>query len=141
MATFDNYKRPSQKTAATSLKSRILESLPKGFKCSVSKTGITVQIWVAVNKVGGWDKANKLVYALAKKLKLSEVGAGTEMASMVRDWEFIDTTVEKKMVAEAKAIYKTMKSFFKKYGNTYCASNDCYKVIDQMRELIATDEG
>lgn len=128
------------KILSKTLKSMILYHLPKGFHCEISKTGITVQIWVAVNKVGGWDKANKLVYALAKKLKLSEVGAGTEMASMVRDWEFIDTTVEKKMVAEAKAVYKTMKSFFAKYGNTYCASNDCYKVIDQMCELIATDE-
>ena len=140
MTTFDNNTRPSQKTTATSLESRILKSLPKGFKCSVSKTGITVQIWVDTNKVGGWDKANKLVYSLAKKLKLEEVGTGTNMSTMVRDWEFIDTTVEKKMVAEAKAVYKTMKSFFKKYGNTYCSSNDCYKVIDQMRELVATDE-
>ena len=132
MATFDNYKRPSQMTMATSLKSRILENLPKGFKCSVSKTGVTVQIWVDTNKVGGWDKANKLVYALAKKFKLSEVGAGTDMSTMVRDWEFIDTTNEKKMVNEAKDVLKTMQNFFKKYGNTYCSSEKSYKVIDQM---------
>lgn len=140
MATFDNYKRPSQKTTSAALKSRILENLPKGFKCSVSKTGVTVQIWVDTNKVGGWDKANRLVYALAKKLKFSEVGAGTNMSTMVRDWEFIDTTSEKKMVNEAKDVLKTMKSFFKKYGNTYCDSNDCYRIIDEMRELVATDE-
>lgn len=140
MATFDNYKRPPQMTMATSLKSRILKSLPKGFKCSVSKTGITVQIQVDTNKVGGWDTANWLVYDLAKKLKLEEVGAGTDMSTMVRDWEFIDTTAEKKMVAEAKNILKTMKSFFKKYGNTYCSSEKCYKVIDQMRALVETDE-
>lgn len=140
MATFDNYKRPSQKTTASSLKARILENLPKGFKCSVSKTGVTIQIWTDTNKVGGWDKANRLVYDLAKKLKLSEVGAGTDMSTMVRDWEFIDTAIEKKMVNEAKDILKTMKSFFKKYGNAYCDSNDCYRIIDQMRELVATDE-
>ena len=140
MATFDNYKRPSQKTTSASLKTRILENLPKGFKCSVSKTGVTVQIWVDTNKVGGWDKANQLVYGLAKKLKLSEVGAGTDMSTMIRDWEFIDTTVEKKMIAEAKNVLKTMKSFFKKYGNSYCDSNMCYKVIDQMRALVETDE-
>ena len=140
MATFDNYKRPSQKTTPASLKARILENLPKGFKCSVSKTGATVQIWVDVNKVGGWDKANRLVYSLAKKLKLNEVGAGTNLDTMVRDWEFIDTTNEKQMVNEAKDVLKTMKSFFKKYGNAYCDSNDCYKVIDQMRALVETDE-
>ena len=140
MATFDNYKRPSQKTTTATLKSRILKSLPKGFKCSVSKMGVTVQIWVDVNKVGGWDKANKLVYALAKKLKLEEVGCDTNLETMVRDWEFTDTAAEKKMVAEAKAVCKTMKSFFTKYGNAYCASNDCYRVIDQMRALVETDE-
>lgn len=140
MATFDNYKRPSQKTTTASLKSRILNSLPKGFKCSVSKAGVTIQIWVDTNKVGGWDKANRLVYGLAKKLKLSEVGAGTDMSTMVRDWEFTDTAVEKKMMLEAKAVYKAMKSFFIKYGNSYCNSNKCYGVIDQMRALIETDE-
>ena len=140
MATFDNYKRPSQKTTTASLKSRILKSLPKGFKCSVSKTGVTVQIWVDTNKVGGWVKANRLVYALAKKLKLEEVGCGTNLETMVRDWEFTDTSVEKKMIAEAKAVYKAMKSFFKKYGNNYCNSNKCYGVIDQMRALVETDE-
>lgn len=36
-----------------SIKSHILKSLPKGFKCSVSKTGLIVQIWVDTNKVGG----------------------------------------------------------------------------------------
>jgi len=140
MTTFDNYKRPSQKTTASSLKARILANLPKGFKCSVSKAGVTVQIWVDVNKVGGWDKANRLVYALAEKLKLEEVGAGTDMSTMVRDWEFIDTAVEKQMTVEAKDVLKTMKSFFKKYGNTYCDSNDCCSIIDKMRELVATDE-
>lgn len=124
----------------TTLKSMILYHLPKGFHCEISKTGITVQIWVDVNKVGGWDKANKLVYALAKKLRLEEVGAGTDMSTMVRDWEFIDTEVEKQMTAEAKDVLKTMKSFFKKYGNTYCSSEKCYKVIDQMRALVETDE-
>ena len=132
METFDNRKR-------TSLKSRILKSLPKGFKCSVSKTGVTVKIWVDTNKVG-WDKANKLVYDLAKKLKLSEVGAGTEMATGVRDWEFIDTSTEKKMVDEANSVYNAMKRFFAKYGNEYCDSNDCYDIIDKMRNLVATDE-
>ena len=132
MATFDNSKH-------TSLKSHILKSLPKGFKCSVSKTGITVKIWVDTNKVD-WVKANKLVYDLAKKLKLSEVGSGTDMTTGVRDWEFIDTSTEKKMVDEANAVYKAMKSFFAKYGNAYCSSDDCYDVIDQMRKLVATDE-
>ena len=139
MATSSNYKHPSRKMAAASLKSHILKSLPKGFKCSVSKTGVTVKIWVDLRKVG-WDKANKLVYNLAKKLKLSEVGAGTEMATGVRDWEFIDTSTEKKMVDEANSVYNAMKRFFAKYGNEYCDSEECYDVIDQMRNLVATDE-
>ena len=133
METFNNCKR-------TSLKSRILTSLPKGFKCSVSKTGVTVKIWVDTTKVGGGDKANKLVYGLAKKLKLSEVGSGTDMTTGVRDWEFIDTSAEKKMVDEANAVYNAMKRFFAKYGNEYCDSNDCYDIIDKMRNLVATDE-
>ena len=133
-------KKNYTEATTTSLKSHILKSLPKDFKCSVSKTGITIQIWVDTNKVGGYDKANKLVYALAKKLKLEEVGAGTAMTTMVRDWEFIDTTVEKKMVAEAKSAYKTMKSFFAKYGNEYYNSNNCYNIIDKMRKLVETDE-
>ena len=132
MATFDNSKH-------TSLKSHILNSLPKGFKCSVSKTGITVKIWVDTNKVD-WVKANKLVYSLAKKLKLSEVGSGTDMTTSVRDWEFIDTSTEKKMVDEANSVYNAMKRFFAKYGNEYCDSNDCYDIIDKMRNLVATDE-
>ena len=132
MATFDNSKH-------TSLKSHILKSLPKGFKCSVSKTGITVKIWVDTNKVD-WVKANKLVYDLAKKLKLSEVGSGTDMTTGVRDWEFIDTSTEKKMVDEANAVYNAMKRFFVKYGNEYYDSDDCYDVIDQMCKLVATDE-
>ena len=132
METFNNRKH-------TSLKSHILKSLPKGFKCSVSKTGVTVKIWVDTNKVG-WDKANKLVYDLAKKLKLSEVGAGTDMATGVRDWELIDTSTEKKMVDEANAVYNAMKRFFAKYGNEYCDSDECYDVIDKMRNLVSTDE-
>lgn len=132
METFNNRKH-------TSLKSHILMSLPKGFKCSVSKTGVTVKIWVDTNKVG-WDKANKLVYNLAKKLKLSEVGSGTDMTTGVRDWEFIDTSTEKKMVDEANAVYNVMKRFFAKYGNEYCDSEECYDVINKMRNLVATDE-
>ena len=123
-----------------SIKSNILKSLPKGFKCSVSKSGLIVQIWVDTNKVGGWDHANKLVYDLAKKLKLEEVGAGTNLDTMVRDWEFINPIVEKKMLSEAKSTLKVMKSFFKKYGNTYCSSSKCYDIIEEMRKLIATDE-
>ena len=132
MATFDNSKH-------TSLKSHILKSLPKGFKCSVSKTGVTVKIWVDTNKVG-WVKANKLVYDLAKKLKLVEVGSGTDMTTGIRDWEFIDTSAEKKMVDEANVVYNAMKRFFAKYGNEYCDSDECYDVIDKMRNLVATDE-
>ena len=123
-----------------SIKSSILKSLPKGFKCCVSKAGLTIQIWVDTNKVGGWEKANQLVYGLAKKLKLEEVGAGTNLDTMVRDWEFNNPIVEKKMLSEAKSTLKAMKSFFKKYGNSYCSSSKCYDIIEEMRNLIATDE-
>ena len=123
-----------------SIKSHILKSLPKGFKCSVSKAGLIVQIWVDTNKVGGWKKANLLVYGLAKKLKLEEVGSGTNLDNMVRDWEFINPILEKKMLSEAKSTLKAMKSFFKKYGNSYCCSGKCYDIIEEMRKLIATDE-
>ena len=132
METFDNRKH-------VSLKSRILKSLPKSFKCSVSKTGVTVKIWADKNKVG-WVKANRLVYDFAKKLKLVEVDSGTDMTTGIRDWEFIDTSAEKKMVDEANSVYNVMKRFFAKYGNEYCDSNDCYDIIDKMRNLVATDE-
>ena len=140
MATSNSYKHTSLKMVASSLKSHILKSLPKGFKCSISKTGVTVKIWADTNKVGGWTKANKLVYSLAKKLKFIEIGSGTNMITGVRDWEFIDTSTEKKMIFEAKAVYNAMKNFFAKYGNEYCDSEECYDVINQMRELVATDE-
>lgn len=123
-----------------SIKSHILKSLPKGFKCCVSKTGLTIQIWVDINKVRSWDLANELVYELAKKLKLEEVGAGTNLDTMVRDWEFIDTAIEKNMLSEAKSTLKVMKNFFKKYGNSYCSSSKCYDIIEEMRNLVATDE-
>ena len=132
MATFNKCKRMSRK-------SHILNSLPKGFKCSVSKTGVTVKIWADKNKVG-WVKANRLVYDFAKKLKLVEVDSGTDMTTGIRDWEFIDTSAEKKMVDEANSVYNVMKHFFAKYGNEYCDSNDCYDIIDKMRNLVATDE-
>lgn len=126
-----------------SIKSRILKSLPKGFKCSVSRTGLIVQIWVDINKVCSWDRANKLVYGLAKKLKLKEFGASTNldtMVTMICDWEFINPIVEKNMLSEAKSTLKAMKSFFKKYGNSYCSSSKCYDIIEEMRNLVATDE-
>lgn len=123
-----------------SLKSQLLKSLPKDFHCDMSNTGMTVQIWVDTNKVGGFVTANQLVYDLAKKLKLDEVGASTDLTTMIRDWEFIDTSSEKQMIAEAKAVYKTMKSFFTKYGNTYCSSSKCYDIIEKMRGLVETDE-
>lgn len=128
------------KILSKTLKSMILYHLPKGFHCKISKTGLTVNIWVDVNKVGGWDKANRLVYSLAEQLKLEEISSGTDLITNVRGWDFINTTVEKQMAAEAKDILKTMRSFFKKYGNSYCDSNKCYKVIDQMHTLVADNE-
>ena len=123
------------------IKQIITNALPKEFKCSVSKNGLTIQIWVDTKKVdGGWDGANRLVYKLAKKLKLEEVGAGTMMDTMVRDWEFIDTNVEKQMLSEAKNALNAMKTFFNKYGNQYCNSAKTYDIIEQMRDLVATDE-
>ena len=121
-------------------KQEILSKLPKGFKCSVSKDGLTIQIWVDTNEVGGWTNANRLVYDLAKKLKLEEVGAGTDLTTMVRDWEFINPVVEKELITDAKDVLKAMKKFFGKYGNRYCQSSKAYDIIEQMRNLIATDE-
>lgn len=122
-------------------KQEILSKLPKGFKCSVSKAGLTIQIWVDTNKVdGGWTQANRIVYDLAKKLKLEEVGAGTDLTTMVRDWEFINSDVEKDMINESKNVLKAMKKFFNKYGNSYCASEKTYDIIEQMRTFVATDE-
>ena len=127
-------------TIVEEMKNKILANFPKGFHCAVSKNCITVWIWVDINKVGGWDNANRLVYGLAKKLKLDEVSAGTDVNNMVRDWEFTNRIAEKQMVAEAKDVLNTMKSFFSKYGNAYCASSKCYSIIDKMRNIIATDE-
>lgn len=69
--------------------------MPKGFKCWISKNGLTVQLAVDTTKVCDWDTANRLVYDLAKKLKLTEVGAGTNLQTGVRDWEFTVDAVEK----------------------------------------------
>lgn len=121
-------------------KKDILSALPKGFKCWVSKNGLTVQLAVDTAKVGGWDTANRLVYDLAKKLKLSELGAGTNLQTGVRDWEFTSDALEKQMCTEAKDVLKCMKSFFKKWGNNYVNSNVAYDIIEDMRALVATDE-
>ena len=123
------------------IKQIITNALPKEFKCSVSKNGLTIKIWVDTNKVdGGWTGANRLVYKLTKKLKLEEVCAGTMMDTMVRDWEFIDTNVEKQMLSEAKNALNVIKTFFNKYRNQYYSSAKTYDIIEQMRDLIATDE-
>ena len=123
------------------IKQAITNALPKEFKCSVSKNGLTIQIWVDTKKVdGGWDGANRLVYKLAKKLKLEEVGAGTMMDTMVRDWEFINPAIEKELIDDAKDVLKAMKKFFSKYSNSYCQSTKAYDIIEQMRDLVATDE-
>ena len=118
-------------------KKDILSALPKGFKCYMSKNGLTVQLAVDTAKVGGWDTANRLV---RKKFKLNEVGTGTNLQTGVRDWEFTVDAVEKQMCSEAKDVLKCMKSFFKKWGNSYLNSDVAYDIIEDMRALVATDE-
>ena len=121
-------------------KKDILSALPKGFKCYVSKNGLTVQLAVDTAKVCDWDTANRLVYDLAKKLKLTEVGTGTDLQTGVRDWEFTVDAVEKQMCSEANDVLKCMKSFFKKWGNSYVNTDTAYDIIEDMRALVATDE-
>lgn len=121
-------------------KKDILSALPKGFKCHMSKNGLIVQLAVDTTKVCDWDTANRLVYDLAKKLKLSELGAGTDLQTGVRDWEFTVDAVEKQMCSEAKDVLKCMKSFFKKWGNSYVNIDAAYDIIEDMRALVATDE-
>ena len=122
-------------------KADVLKNLPKGFKCSVSRNGLTVQIWKKLKNLDeDFDASNKAVRALAKKFNLDEVGAGTLIQDLQRDWEFISLYAEAKMLKEANDVLKTMKAFFNKYGNSYCSSNEVYKVIDKMRVLVATDE-
>lgn len=122
-------------------KADVLKNLPKGFKCSVSRNGLTVQIWKKLKNLDeDFDPSNKAVRDLAKKFNLDEVGAGTLIQDLQRDWEFISLDAEAKMLKEANDVLKTMKAFFNKYGNSYCSSNEVYKVIDKMRVLVATDE-
>lgn len=122
-------------------KADVLKNLPKGFKCSVSRNGLTVQIWKKLKNLDeDFDPSNKAVRDLAKKFNLDEVGAGTLIQGLQRDWEFISLDAEAKMLKEANDVLKTMKAFFNKYGNSYCSSNEVYKVIDKMRVLVATDE-
>lgn len=127
---------------ATEIKNRIKMILPKPFKVYVSKNGLTIQLDVDTNTVGGWDNANKLVYNMKKNLgiKLDEVGAGTDMTTMVRDWEFINCEVENTMISDANTALDAMKRFFKKYGNAYCSSPKAYDIIEKMRALVETDE-
>ena len=122
-------------------KADVLKNLPNGFKCSISRNGLIVQIWKKLKNLDeDFDASNKAVRALAKKFNLDEVGAGTLIQDLQRDWEFISLDAEAKMLKEANDVLKTMKAFFNKYGNSYCSSNEVYKVIDKMRVLVATDE-
>lgn len=127
-------------------KTIICKNLPREFKVDESKTGLIINVYVDTNIVGGWDKANKLVYALCDKIKkenkieLDEIGAGTDMSTMVRDWEFVNTEVAAQMTNEAKDVLKVMKVFFKRWGNSYCSVPETYDIIEKMRDLIETDE-
>lgn len=44
------------------------------------------------------------------------------------------------MCSEANDMLKCMKSFFKKWGNSYLNSDVAYNIIEDMRVLVATDE-
>ena len=127
---------------ATEIKNRIKMILPKPFKVHVTKTGLDIQIEVDINWVGGWNNANRLVQDMKKHLgvKLDEVGGGTDMSTMVCDWEFINCEVENVMISDANIALDAMKKFFKKYGNTYCSSPKAYDIIEKMRALVETDE-
>lgn len=116
----------------------IKSAFPKRFKVTISKTGLTVRVYHKLN--GDWDSANDIVYKVAKKLGLDEVGAGTNCVTGVRDWEFIAKDVESAMHKEACSILKAMKAFFKKWAKTYCSSSKTYDVIEQMRTLVQSDE-
>ncbi len=122
------------------MKANIKKHLPKGFKCLTSKDGLIVTVYAKLDQVGGFDEANKAVRNLCKKFKLDEIGAGTLLSSMQRDWELIDLEVERKMHNEAQCVLKHMKNFFKKYSNRYCSSSKTYDVIESMRSLVETDE-
>lgn len=118
-------------------KQQILANLPKGFKCNISKSGLHIYLY----KDNGFTEENELaVKKLCKKFKFDEVGAGTNLLTGVRDWDLIVLSVEQTMKTEAKDVLKAMKSFFNRWGNAYCESSGTYDIVEQMRNLIATDE-
>lgn len=119
---------------------QILAELPKGFKCSVSKNGLVIQLVKKLRDIDDFDTVNKEVSKMSKKFKLKEIGTGTLLDTMTRDWELLDTNVEKEMKSEAKLVLASMKKFFNKWGNSYCESEETYKIIDQMRVFVETDE-
>lgn len=122
-------------------KKDLQKELPKEFKCSVSKTGLHIQIWKKCKSREDWNASNELVDKLAKKHHLDCIGAGTELESMTRDWDLLDKKLEKEMVSDAKAIVKSLKAFFKKWnGNSYCDSPAAYDQIEKIRAMVATDE-
>ena len=111
---------------------------PARYTVVMSHTGLIVTVQHKLED--DWDKANKVVRSMARKFKLAELGAGTDLFTGVRDWRFISKNLEKKMLAESKDLLKHMKTFFKKWGNTYYESIDTYEVIDSIHAMVETDE-
>ena len=121
----------------TEFKKSILKELPNGFRCNISKSGLHIYLY----KDNGFTEENeKAVNKLCKKFKLDRDGSGTNLLTGVRDWDLIVLSVEQTMKTEAKDVLKAMKYFFKKWGNAYCASSSTYDIVEQMRNLIVTDE-
>ena len=123
-------------------KDLLLKELPKGFKCSASKTGLRIiQLIAPCKNEMQYHCYDRLVSKLAKKHNLDFINGGLDLTTWTGDWELIDKKLEKEMVSDAKAIVKSLKAFFKKWnGNSYCDSPAAYDQIEKIRAMVATDE-
>lgn len=121
------------------IKSTLKKELPHGFKIHVSDDKTYIQLWFKCKNMGSWKDANDAVRSLSKKYGLSEVGAGTDLSTGVRDWDLRYDAAVSNSLEHAKEVLKAMKDFFKK-NKSYADNEKVYDIVEQMRSLVSTDE-
>lgn len=98
------------------LKTSILNSLPKGFKCIVSDNLCDIYLYVNLNKMN-FCEANRLVKKLCKDNNFSECGSGVNLTTDVRDWHLENIKVQKEMQKEAKCIATSIEKFISSWSD------------------------